>query len=107
MAANSSMPEFPNASIRLTIVPNKTVLLILPPVSKPCEPTAGLAKLAFALRKSGVDCRLYDANIDCLLGLETGGDMRRTVLFGTIFKRIEALGNSGIEELAAMAKFYM
>jgi hypothetical protein len=28
-----------------------------------------LAKLAFALRKSGVACRLYDANIDCLLGL--------------------------------------
>lgn len=47
----------------------KSVLLIYPPVSKPCEPPAGLAKLAWALRAHGVDCRVYDASIDGLLGM--------------------------------------
>jgi hypothetical protein len=38
-------------------------------VSKPCEPSAGLAKLAWALFAQGVDCRVYDASIDGILGL--------------------------------------
>ena len=46
----------------------KSILLIHPPVAKPCEAPAGLAKLAFALRSCGVDCRTYDANLDTLLG---------------------------------------
>ncbi len=50
-------------------MPNKSILLISPPVTKPGEPPAGLAKLAGALRSHGVDCRVYDAGIDCLLGL--------------------------------------
>jgi hypothetical protein len=50
-------------------LPNKSILLIAPPVSKPCEPPAGLAKLAWALRAHGVDCRLYDASLDGILGL--------------------------------------
>ena len=47
----------------------KSILLIYPPVSKPCEPPAGIAKLAHALGAHGVDCRVYDASLDCLLGL--------------------------------------
>ena len=47
----------------------KSILLIYPPVSKPCEPPAGLAKLAGALRTHGVDCRVYDASIDGILGI--------------------------------------
>jgi hypothetical protein len=47
----------------------KSILLISPPVSKPCEPPAGLAKLAWALRTRGIDCRVYDAGIDGVLGL--------------------------------------
>ena len=45
----------------------KSILLIYPPVAKPCEAPAGLAKLAYALRSHGVDCRTYDANLDTLL----------------------------------------
>ena len=48
---------------------NKSILLIHPPVAKPCEPPAGVAKLAWALRAQEIDCRVYDASIDCLLGM--------------------------------------
>jgi len=41
----------------------KMILLVNPPVSKPSEPPAGLARLAGALRHSGLDCRVIDANI--------------------------------------------
>jgi hypothetical protein len=47
----------------------RSILLINPPIVKPCEPPAGLAKLTFALRSHGVDCRVYDANLEGLLGL--------------------------------------
>ncbi|WP_319523667.1 radical SAM protein [Breoghania sp.] len=47
----------------------KSILLISPPITKPCEPPAGIAKLAGALRAHGVGCRVYDASLDCLLGL--------------------------------------
>ncbi len=48
---------------------NHPILLISPPLTKPCEPPAGLAKLAWALRAQGVDCRVYDAGIDAILGM--------------------------------------
>ncbi len=48
---------------------NQSILLINPPVSKPCEPPAGLAKLAWSLRSRGIDCRVYDAGVDALLNL--------------------------------------
>ncbi|BBO71209.1 radical SAM protein [Desulfosarcina alkanivorans] len=38
-------------------------------MTKPCEPPAGLAKLAGALDDHGVDCRVYDASIDGILGV--------------------------------------
>ena len=47
----------------------KSILIVHPPVAKPCEPPAGLAKLAWALDSHGVDCRVYDASIDGILGL--------------------------------------
>lgn len=48
------------------------MLLVYPPVSKPCEPPAGVARIAGALRRSGAACRVLDANIegiDYLLGI--------------------------------------
>ena len=45
------------------------MLLIFPPVAKPCEPPAGIAQLAGALRQNGMSCRLLDANLEGLLYL--------------------------------------
>lgn len=42
------------------------IVLIYPPVAKPCEPPAGIARLAGALRSSGVSCAVIDANIEGL-----------------------------------------
>ncbi|MBF0559626.1 MAG: radical SAM protein [Nitrospirae bacterium] len=45
------------------------MLLIYPPVAKPCEPPAGIARLSGMLAKHGVEHRLLDANIEGLLHL--------------------------------------
>ncbi len=45
------------------------VLLIHPPVSKPCEPPAGIARLSGFLGRAGIEHRLLDANIEGLLCL--------------------------------------
>jgi hypothetical protein len=45
------------------------MLLIYPPVAKPCEPPAGIAKLAGALHAHGVPCRVLDASLEGLLYL--------------------------------------
>ncbi len=47
----------------------KSILLIHPPIVKPSEPPAGVAKLAHRLSIHGIDCRVYDANMDGILGL--------------------------------------
>jgi hypothetical protein len=47
----------------------KSILLIHPPVAKPCEPPAGVARLAWALRAAGIGCRVYDASLEGLLDL--------------------------------------
>ncbi len=47
------------------------MLLIFPPVAKPCEPPAGIAKLAGALEAHGISCFLWDANLEGLLHLAT------------------------------------
>jgi hypothetical protein len=44
-------------------------LLIHPPVAKACEPPAGIARLAGALRAAGSDCRVLDANLEGQLDL--------------------------------------
>lgn len=38
------------------------MLLLFPPVAKPCEPPAGVAYLSAALRENGWDCQVVDAN---------------------------------------------
>ncbi|MCP4760337.1 MAG: radical SAM protein, partial [archaeon] len=45
------------------------MLLIFPPVAKPCEPPAGVALLSSALKEQGLPCMVYDANIEGLLYL--------------------------------------
>ena len=46
-----------------------SILLIHPPVSKPCEPPPGLARLAGALAGRGAACRVWDASLEGLLHL--------------------------------------
>ena len=45
------------------------MLLIFPPVAKPCEPPAGVALLSAALKEHGILCQVIDANIEGLLYL--------------------------------------
>jgi hypothetical protein len=45
------------------------MLLIYPPVAKPCEPPAGIAKLSGALTCHGIKHSMLDANIEGLLSL--------------------------------------
>jgi len=45
------------------------MLLVFPPVAKPCEPPAGVAKLAAALRAHGIACTVLDANLEGMLYL--------------------------------------
>ncbi len=53
-------------AFRLADVP---VLLIHPPLAKGCEPPAGIARLAGALRGAGLTCRVLDANLEGQLHL--------------------------------------
>ena len=43
------------------------MLLIHPPVAKPCEPPGGIARLSGALTAHGIRHKLLDANIEALL----------------------------------------
>ena len=45
-----------------------TILLVNPPVAMPCEPPAGIARLAGALRDNGLDCEVLDLSLACMLG---------------------------------------
>lgn len=45
------------------------MLLVFPPAAKPCEPPAGIAKLAGALQSRGISCHLLDANLEGMLHL--------------------------------------
>jgi hypothetical protein len=46
-----------------------TMLLINPPVTKPSEPSAGIARLSGALLSQGVKHCILDLNLECLLAL--------------------------------------
>lgn len=45
------------------------MILVHPPVVKPCEPPPGLARLGGTLKRHGIPCRLLDANIEGILYL--------------------------------------
>jgi radical SAM superfamily enzyme YgiQ (UPF0313 family) len=45
------------------------MILIYPPVAKPCEPPAGIAKLCGSLNHYGIRYRVLDANLEGLLSL--------------------------------------
>ncbi len=45
------------------------MLLIFPPVAKPCEPPAGIARLAATLHAANIPCLLLDGNCEGLLWL--------------------------------------
>jgi len=46
-----------------------SVLFINPPVVKPCEPPAGIAKLSGTLSANGIRCNVVDSNLEGLLFL--------------------------------------
>ncbi|HOY65788.1 MAG TPA: radical SAM protein [Candidatus Ozemobacteraceae bacterium] len=50
------------------------VLLIHPPTVRACEPPAGVALLAGAVRAAGFGCRIWDANLEGQLALLRGFD---------------------------------
>jgi radical SAM superfamily enzyme YgiQ (UPF0313 family) len=45
------------------------MLLIFPPIAKPCEPPAGVALLSAALKEHGFPCEVVDANVEGILHL--------------------------------------
>jgi len=45
------------------------MLFIFPPVAKPCEPPAGVALLAAALKSHKLACTVYDASVDGIMYL--------------------------------------
>jgi len=45
------------------------MLLLFPPVAKPCEPPAGVALLSAALKDHGLPCTVYDASVEGLMYL--------------------------------------
>lgn len=47
----------------------KSVLFIHPPLAKPCEPPAGLAKLAGAMNALKIECRVFDASLEGIIYL--------------------------------------
>ncbi|MHB8829238.1 MAG: B12-binding domain-containing radical SAM protein, partial [Syntrophales bacterium] len=53
----------------------QSILLVYPPLAKACEPPGGPARLAGALRRGGIFCRVWDANAEGQLALleEAGG----------------------------------
>ena len=61
------------------------IILIHPPVSKPAEPPAGIAKLAGCLEASGISYQIIDANLEGMLYLlaksstKTSGSDRWTI----------------------------
>jgi len=74
--------------MQIPTAPGARLVLIHPPVSKPCEPPAGIARLAGYLEARGVSCTLIDAN---------GEGFR--FLFGPVL-RVEGSGRPGRHGLA-------
>ncbi len=56
----------------LRFPPQPSMILVHPPVAKPCEPPAGIAKLLGALNSHGARCKILDANLESLLNILHG-----------------------------------
>jgi radical SAM superfamily enzyme YgiQ (UPF0313 family) len=71
------------------------MLLIYPPLAKPGEPPAGIARLAGALNANNIPCRVLDANLEGILHLlnETGpaGDTWSRRAIKNVSRNIDAL----------------
>jgi hypothetical protein len=71
------------------------MLLIFPPIAKPCEPPAGIAKLAGALYAHGISYCVLDANLEGLLYLleqpQTASDIWTRRAVRNISKNIAAI----------------
>jgi len=48
-------------------IKSSALMLIYPPVSRPCEPPAGIARLCAALKSNGASVTVLDANLEGLL----------------------------------------
>lgn len=59
------------------------MLLIYPPVAKPCEPPAGIAKLAGALKHHGIKHTILDANLEGMLFLLSSAETKPDILRDT------------------------
>jgi hypothetical protein len=66
------------------------MLLIYPPVAKPCEPPAGIAHLAGALRGNSLPCRLLDANLEGLLFLLAAAEQPQDTWGRRAYRSLEA-----------------
>lgn len=84
----------------ITRTRKKSILLIHPPVAKPCEPPAGIARLAAVLTANGISCQVLDAGLEGLLhmlGNATAADdtwSRRA--FGAVSANLAALRSQSI-----------
>ncbi len=76
-----------------------TMLLINPPVVKPCEPPPGLAKLAGALKNHGIDHQVIDANIEGLSFLLENAAIQPETPVNTSIKRARSHLRSNIKSL--------
>jgi len=76
------------------------MILIHPPVAKPCEPPGGIAKLAGALKRHGVKHAVLDANLEGLLSLiqgpSTASDRWTARAFRNRHQHLKALRESSI-----------
>lgn len=60
-------PDFDEIKTSMQTPNTPSILLINPPVAKPCEPPASIARLGGALRDAGIDYSMLDLNLLCLL----------------------------------------
>jgi len=76
------------------------MILIHPPVAKPCEPPGGIAKLAGALAHHGIKHTVLDANLEGLLSLilgpATATDRWTVRAFRNRYEHLAALRNPSI-----------
>ena len=77
------------------------VLLIHPPVVRPCEPPPGIARLSGALNRCGVEYDIIDANLEGLLSLS----QRRLVARDTWTRRAVARVGRNLEVLMQPAAY--